>query len=193
MSKDTKYVQKSLLFLVPLVMPSKGNIVPRDTYVADRELGIRPNDCKLILTFPKYSTLFTEKEFASFEKSYLINNKYFLQFYETVLSNVYIFDLRHVCTDYEMFLEGKYSHMSENSKVRIIDYYSWKDGGIRRPMEGLIGWLRPKEENFSELATRLGVPIEAIRSVGEILDKPDLSRETHDDFRIKETTEQPTL
>jgi hypothetical protein len=175
------YRQKSQLFLWPLLtIPRRLGFRPLKTFIRDPFSHISEDDCKLIAVFPKDNSI----NFGAFEEEALLANPFYLEFYETADFLVYIFDLSPYQLDYDLFLKGKYSKMSPSAKLLINDYYS-KSHGLKKIYHPQIkAYLSPTEKIQVQVAEQLAVNIYDIIAIGEIIDAPNLDRETFDESKI---------
>lgn len=165
-----EYFQKSKVFLYPLLKIKKGiTRVPIQTYVAWDNV-YSTNDLKFLC---EYKTKKTPK-FNSFAKSHLLNHSLLEEVIElNENTQLFIFDFTKFKSDYNKFLEGKYSQYSLDSKICIIDFFGTKDK-IGSYVEG---FLTP-EGVHDEYAKSLGVDIKSIEDIYEVCTPPDLEKET---------------
>ena len=166
----TDYFQKSKIFLYPLLRLKKGlSYVPIQTYVA-WESVYSVEDCRF---FCEYKTKNTKK-FEKFGSEYLRTNPLFDDYIELEENkHLYIFDFNKIKSDFDRFIAGKYSQLTLESKITIIDFFS--DQG--KPAEYIQGFLSP-EELHEDYAEFLGVEVETVKKVYEICTPPDLEKET---------------
>jgi len=85
---------------------------------------------------------------------------------------VYIFDFSDIKDDWNLFVNGKYSQMSDNIKRKILNFFEKNSGNYTY----VKGFLYP-ETHFKDYARILNVDVELLESVGELCDKPDLDKE----------------
>lgn len=172
----SEYFQKSRIFLYPLLGIKRGvSVTPIKTYVS-WEGKYAPEDRKLVCLYH----LRNDPEYTNFEQSVLFKNELFEDFKEVEGNKgVYIFDFSKHKDDYDNFLFGNYSRLSPATKSRIKAYLGTKFDN-RAEMES---YLHP--ERFFTLYAKIlydkddfhkGLRI--LRSVGELCDKPDLTKET---------------
>tara|TARA_R100000742_G_C4268270_1_gene86633 strand:+ start:646 stop:1221 length:576 start_codon:yes stop_codon:yes gene_type:complete len=166
----TDYFQKSKVFLYPLLRLKKGlSYVPIQTYVA-WESVYSTEDCRF---FCEYKTKRTKK-FEKFGSEYLRTNPLFDDYIELEENkHLYIFDFTTMRSDFNRFIAGKYSQLTLESKIAIIDFFS--DQG--KTGEYIQGFLSP-EDLHADYADFLGVDIETVKKVYEICTPPDLEKET---------------
>jgi hypothetical protein len=185
------YVQKSKWFLYPLLGIKKTvTYKPTETYIADLNKQISENDKCLISVYNKPM----DEGFQYFEDTFIFNNYHFKDFYETPKKLVYIFDLSNYSKDFEKFLEGKYSEFSERTKSIINGYFAKHDKFGTMPHPKIKAYLYPDKQIFEDVASELGVDIAIITKLGNIVDKPDLFKETLDieEETIHESKNQET-
>lgn len=164
----SKYVQKSLLFLYPqLRIPNTCRYKPLGTYTGLNK-DIHPASGALILMYKKYNS----KSFYKFETKHLLGNQYFMERYESKDNYVYVFNLSHLTNSYNKFLYGKYSQMSEEAKMPILDFYSEGD----KMTEYIESYLYP-ELYYDEYSKILNIEESDLKSVIELCNKPDIKKE----------------
>lgn len=180
---DSKYAQKSKLFLLPLTGLKKDtHIKPVCTYVIDTERGITELDYKLIVPFTKDES----SEFSYYEDSYILKSKNLdiTNYFETDKLCIYVFDLYEYKEDYDRFLEGKYTEFSTRTKSLINIYWGKVQGKKFYPHPKIEAYMSPMLETYERVARELASGpdyIELLDSLiknKEILDKPDLVKET---------------
>lgn len=165
----TGYFQKSKVFLYPLLGIRKGaRFVPENTYVCWGETYTE-KDYKLICV---YSVDDVER-FAEFEDQVLQSNPYYELDYE--LDNnlfAYVFNLEKYKSDYELFITGSYSRLSNKTKNTILKFF----GSIGEIAKCVNAFLNPTgfHENYAKY---LGVSIESVRHAHEVCTPPDLIKE----------------
>lgn len=165
----TGYFQKSKVFLYPLLGIRKGaRFVPENTYVCWGDTYTE-KDYKLICLY----SVDDITRFEEFEDQVLRSNKHYDCDYE--LDNklfAYVFDLSDFESDYNLFLKGLYSRLSNNTKNKIIKFF----GGIGEIAECVNGFLNPKgyHEGY---AKHLGVSVKVVAQTFEVCTPPDLIKE----------------
>ena len=165
------YFRKSKVFLYPLLNIKKGvRFVPSQTYLSwENQFDL--SKFKLICLYKVSPGC---EHFRAFHKEVLKKNNMY-EYYELIdnESHVYVFNISTYKYDLNKFIKGQYSRMSENTKKIISDFFG-KKGSIR---EYVDSYLYPYEyfEIYSEI---LNIPIEDLKEVGELCDKPDLEKET---------------
>lgn len=171
----TNYFQKSKVFLYPILGLRSSSIVPVETYIAWEGM-FTTDDYKLACIFH----LREDSEFISFEENVLLKNPYFIDYKElSIDKGVYTFDLSDFKEDFDALIQGKYSHLSEDTKKKIRQRY----GSNSHNYAFINSFLYP-DEYFSVYAKLLTVDpgdIPAMHrllvEVGELCDKPDLYKE----------------
>jgi hypothetical protein len=165
----SEYVQKSRIFLYPLLNISKGSeAVPLESYISWCD-KFSPTECKYVCTY----YLRDDAEFLRFEKNRLTGNKLFDSFYETEDSlGVYVFDFNEYIQDWNYFLKGKYSKMSKFSKEKILKFFL----SNKATYHHINSYLNP-EIYYEQYAKLLNVDEGLLRSVEELCSMPDMSKE----------------
>jgi hypothetical protein len=166
-----KYFQKSRSFLYPFLGIRKNSpFTPVQTFISMDEPPINVKDCKLICVFePQEDT-----RYPHFEENMIINH---ILYSETIITptgeNIYIFDFSPLKTDWELFLKGKYSLLSDDFKKAIRLHY----GASTQEYEYMDSYLFP-ERYFEIYAALLDIEIAMLRKVGELCDPYDEEQET---------------
>lgn len=181
----THKVKKSKNLLFPLLditrTSREATFLPENTYLWwENVCGI---DCGEFLVHYKTNNVLFEK----FEEKYLLP-KNPISIHKVDEGSLYVFDLSKSMDAVDLFLEGKYSKFDEKIKAKIR--YFWGDSEIIKssmPMKKhhfkII--LHP-EYYFEEAAKELGVPLEYLKQVGELMNKPDKKEETWEQKTIME-------
>lgn len=165
----TDYFQKSKVFLYPLLKLKKGlDFVPVETYVSWDGV-YETSDYKFICV---YKSKFDE-EFIAFQLRYL-NYYKDISHYDIGDEQIIVFDMSDHTHDYDRFLEGRYSAMSMNAKITILDFF----GGQGRISMWIKAFLSPEETLHKRYAAYFDVDIETIADVYELCSVPDLIKET---------------
>lgn len=165
-----EYFQKSKIFLYPaLVIPRGTSVTPLETYVSWTGHYTK-EDHKLICLYH----LRSDQEFRAFEKMKLFGNPYFHDFYEVEDGKaLYIFDYQELKTDWDKFLAGKYSSISNHLKSLIQSHYSKS----KKNYVYVDSYLNP--EMYYDLYSRiLECDRKLLEDVGELCDVPDFDKET---------------
>lgn len=114
----SKYVQKSGLFLYPLLqIKRRGSINPLGTYI---QIEGKPARFKRSLFVLHPARL--DSDFRDFEKLQLTKSPCFRDLIKVGDEKIYVYDMAAHAADYDLFLAGKYSRMSESAKARIMAY-----------------------------------------------------------------------
>jgi len=166
------YVQKSRVFLYPVLGIQRGNsIVPIETYVSWEN-----NVSMFGMEFICLYHLRKDDEFKSFEEIKLLGNPFFSKKIEIEAEEnkaAYIFNLSTMGKDYDCFITGKYSKMSFEHKRRIREFYGHKSANY----DYIDSYLSP-EKYYETYARLLGQPVAVLKEVGELCSAPDLEKET---------------
>lgn len=166
----TQYFQKSKVFLYPLLGIKKGmSYVPRETYIAWEDMYSFEDNVFLCI----YQTPMTER-FERFINKHIVSNKLFENYIKLEESkHLFIFNLEAYKFDFDNFIKGKYSKISFDSKIKILDYFSSND----KAENYIHSFLSPKDYH-EEYAEYLGVEVESLKEVYELCTPPDLKKET---------------
>jgi hypothetical protein len=164
------YFQKSRIFLYPLLEIKKGtSVTPIETYMAWAD-NHAIHDAKLCCLY----YLRKDLEFTNFERTKLLNNKYFHDFKEVGNDQgIYIFDFSAHQDDWNHILNGKYSKLSNSHKTKIRNYIGLNNDNIAY----IDSFLYP-ERYFKLYAEMILVKESLLREVGELCSLPDLDKET---------------
>jgi|JI7StandDraft_1071085.scaffolds.fasta_scaffold05710_6 hypothetical protein len=169
-----EYIQKSKVFMYPLLDVRKGvSVTPIETYCM-WENHYAKEDCKLITLYH----LRDDPEFKQFEKLKLLGNPLFHDFQMTEEDiGVYVFDYRKHKDDWMRFIEGKYSKFSLELKRKLQTHFGQANRGY------IDSFLYP-ERYFKLYAELLTVDpsdapgmLSTLREVGELCSKLDLEKE----------------
>lgn len=163
------YFQKSRVFLYPALGIDRGSsVTPINTYLAWEDC-YSLEEKKLVCLFH----LREGSEYKAFEKKMLFNNPLFYDFFETPdKQGLYVFDYQAYAEDWDKVIEGKYSQLSSSLKKTIGTHYA----KYSKDFSYVNSYLNP-EIYFDIYADLLKIDLEVIKSVGELCDKPDLSKE----------------
>lgn len=166
----TDYFQKSKVFLYPLLRFKSGlPFVPVQTYVCWEHL-ITVDENKFLC---EYNVGITEK-FELFSNSYLKKHPLFYEYVQLDENRqLFIFDFTKYKFDFKMFIDGKYSKFSLDTKITILDFFGNK-GNIS---EYIHFFLSPNSAH-KLYAEALDVSIKQIQEVFEVCSIPDLEKET---------------
>lgn len=180
-SLQTQYVQKSRIFLYPLLGIKRGtSITPIQTYMSWDE-HYATKDFKLICTYH----LRKDAEFTMFEQTRLIGNPYYeshVQLEDNICA--YVFNLSEFSNDYTRIVNGKYSALTEKIKIRILAFFQNQSNHHIN----IQSYLSPEKfmHDYAELLTHGGKAkdkasyfsiLAAIKNCGELCSTPDLSQE----------------
>ena len=165
-----EYFQKSYTFLYPLLGFHKTrHPKPEQTYLTWE--GVYSfHDRKLICVYEKEET----EEWRNFERDHLITHK-FLDHCEPLSDNTiaYVFDLNSIAEDYDHFMAGKYSKMSNASKKILTDYY-----GVHTPEWVYVESFLFPDKYYKQYAQILDVEEDLLKEVGELCELHDTQKET---------------
>jgi hypothetical protein len=169
-SLHDSYFQKSRVFLYPLLSIPRGtSVTPINTYTAWYGKNDH-KDCKLFCLYH----LRDDKEFKDFEKAKLFSSQYFEDFYEVEENKaLYIFNLIDHKSDIELFLDGKYSKLSELTKTSIQSYFVKS----KKNFVYIDSYLNPSLY-YGIYSKLLDCDPKVLKTVGELCSKPDLEKET---------------
>lgn len=176
-----KYFQKSTTFLYPLLGFEKNrNLAPLVAFLT-WENRFTVDDRKLICFFKRHKN---DQMFADFELNKLLNHP-MLDFCEELPEDsiVYVFDMTPVASDYDLFLQGKYSKMSGDAKDKIAHYF-----GISSPEFVYIESYLYPEKYHRVYAELLGEKLSVIQEVHELCDKYNPDQEHFTFIPEKQTT-----
>lgn len=170
------YVQKSKLFLLPLINVKKDPFIkPIGSFIEDKLKGITKEDCRLILPFEKEES----SEFAHYEH-FLLDSPYFDtdNFYETGKYRIYIYNLEPFADDFQHFLNGKYTQLSTKAKSLINIYWGKMQKGRFYPHPKIEAYLNPTILVYEKIAEELGLEdITTLVKNKEVLDPPNIEKE----------------
>ena len=164
-----KYIQKSRIFLYPVLRIKRGvSVTPVQTYMAwDGMYEFEDN--KFIVVYHKRE----DREFKRFEEIALINNELFLDYFEIDDNKgAYVFDFTDYAVDYKHIRNGKYSKLSTPYKQRILKFFK----NHKRHHAHVESYLFP-DKYFKIYANILKVNEDLLKQVGELCSKPLLDQE----------------
>ncbi len=164
-----KYFQKSKIFLYPLLEIKRGtSVVPEETYLSWND-SITPEDMKLVCLYHSR----TDVEYQNFEKNVLLKHSRLCDYIRVdSVKLICTFDFSDLGDDWSCFLEGKYSKMDVKIKRKILNFFDSNSGNYYYVNSYLFPV--PHYRLYAEL---LDVPVELIRTVGELCDKPNFEKE----------------
>jgi len=165
----TKYFQKSKVFIYPLLGIKKGSsVVPKDTYISWGSF-YKPEDKKLICLYNKR----TDQEYLTFEKSVLLKHNRLSDYIESEDgSALFIFDFSDLAEDWDHFINGRYSRLSNKTKETVLAFFNKTNGNYIY----MYSYMYP-EKFFARYAELLDVEESFLKSVGELCNKPDFEKE----------------
>ena len=170
-----EYFQKSQVFLYPLLLIPRGHkFTPVKTYIAWVD-GIFPADKKLLCVYDLEGT----DEFYRFENKYLLGNKLFSNFH--LLEDgkgLFVFDYKSFGLDFQIFLSGHYSEMSDDVKKSILKFFGTSRIQYSKEAFHYVNSYLYPEMYFHTYAELLGVSKEFLEEVGELCPPVDLLKET---------------
>lgn len=166
-----KYFQKSKAFLLPYVLPEKEKVTqPEHVYVAwEGRYTVKKK--RLIVVYKA-----GDKSAAYKKADAMLTASPLFELKETSLDNkqvIYIFNFTKKAKDWNYFLDGKYSMLSDSLKKAILYYY--KQGSNEYLY--IQSYLYP-QAYFEDYAHLLDVKVKVLEEVGELCDKYDPSKET---------------
>lgn len=178
------YRQKSKLFLFPLLcITNKASFTPHNTYLADTHKLITPDECRLIVTYSQEAANVDREKFDHFESKLLFGSRFFIDKYDTDELLVYIFDLKMYKEDFNNFLTGKYSKLTQSVKKKIDEF--WSSNG--RPNGYIRRFLWPMMPGAYEFfAEQYGVEVDVLKEGIELCSAPDIDKETLDSKKTQE-------
>jgi len=164
-----EYFQKSRVFLFPVLGIKRGSIIPIQSYIG-WEGTIKPADRRLVCLYYRRE----DPDFRTFERKMLLENTLFESYHEvTERRAVYTFDLSKYAGDWEHFLNGRYSKLSEPVKSKIKEYFRGQD----RNYAYVCSYVHP-EKYFAIYSDLLKCSMRDLKIAGELCDRPDVDKET---------------
>lgn len=167
-----EHFQKSKTFLYPLLGIKRGSkYKPDETYLC-WEGHFKFYDNVLICVY----NLVNSEDYRSFEQSVLFHNLYFIDFY--YLSNnkvAYCFTLEDYRTDYHLFLDSRYSEMSDTVKKKILNFFSFDIKS--QHFHWLNSYLNP-ERYYYLYAELLNVDPDELKRTRELCPALNTTKET---------------
>jgi|694.fasta_scaffold20525_2 hypothetical protein len=166
-----QYVQKSKVFLFPLICPKNVNdILEIQCYLSRKDVyNIDDYQLTVVVDGSKYPEihrdlegkyLFTSPHFKQSEMRRLGESKY-----------LYVFDLTDMKEVWSLVLTGKYSQIPEGIKKVILGYYKGQP-----TYEYVNSWLYP-DKYYKDYADDLKVDIAIVGP--ELCNLPDLEKEIY--------------
>jgi hypothetical protein len=165
------YVQKSRLFMYPaLGIKRGGSVTPIETYVSLKDY-YDETDHKLICLYH----LRDDTEFKNFEKTNLLGNPKFYDFKQVEEGKgIYVFDFSSDKEDWDNFIVGHYSKLSEAHKKKVQAFF----GNAGSNYAYIQSYLYPDRyyamyaEILAEKKDRESM-MESLRHAVELCEKPD--------------------
>jgi len=163
------YFQKSRVFLYPALDIRRVNsITPICTYIS-WEGQYEQGDAKLMCLYH----LRNDQEFRMFEKTKLFGNRLFHDFKETYDGKaVYVFDFKPLQEDWNNFIHGQYSKLSNDHKKKILNFYGYKS-----PNYAYVESFLHPEKYYKMYSEVINVRENLLKEVGQLCDKPDSDQE----------------
>ena len=181
------YIQKSGIFLYPILDINRGgSVTPIETYISWGDY-YDVTDCKLICLYH----LRDDTEFMNFERSKLLGNSKFYDFKQVEeRKGIYVFDFSSVKEDWDNFIVGHYSKLSEAHKKKVQTFF----GNAGSNYAYIQSYLYPERyysmyaEILAETKDRKSMMDSLLHAV-ELCEKPDWKLErleiTIKDLEIK--------
>lgn len=172
-----KYFQKSKILLYPLLGIERGNIAPLEVYLSIEGI-YSPQDQKLVCVYdPTCDESYMEFKKERLEKHSLLSE----QFADKNGNEVFVFDFSKYASTWNLLLDGKYSQIPIKEKNLILNFFEKNSGNYIY----IHSYLFPNKwhQRYAEI---LDVPVDLIKEVNELIDKPNFEKET---FHYK--VEQP--
>lgn len=164
-----KYFQKSKIFLYPLLEIKRGtSVVPSETYLSWND-SVNSEDMKLVCMYHPRK----DQEYLYFEKNTLFKHNRLVDFVRINEDDMIVtFDFSDLEENWTLFIEGKYSMIDLKIKRKILNFFDKTSGNYAY----VESYLFP-EKHFETYANILNVPLDLLKSVGELCDKPNLEKE----------------
>jgi hypothetical protein len=167
---NTEYIQKSRLFLYPLLDIKRGvSVTPIQTYMSWEDKYCF-TDSKLICKY----YIREDTDFLLFEKVKLLGNPLFHEFIPVDDEvGIYVFDLSKLEADFWRITTGKYSEISKKSKTKILSFFR----SHTKHFVYIQSYLEPEKFHgmYKEI---LNCKMSALKAAHELCSKPDLEKET---------------
>lgn len=165
----TKYFQKSMIFLYPILGIKRGtSVTPINTYF-EWEGHYTAEDMKLIAMYP----IRDDQEYKLFMKNIILKHPRLSGMHKIDdHSQLLIFDFSDLKDDWFKLIDGQYSKLNMTIKRKVKDHFDKKSGSYVY----IDSYLFP-ERYFSIYASLLGVDEDLLKQVGELCTKPDLEKE----------------
>jgi hypothetical protein len=165
-----EYIQKSRIFLYPLLNIRRGvSVTPIQTYMT-WENYFKVTDYKFIMTYH----LRDDVDFKNFEEQKLLGNPLFFDFFELKDgTGAYVFDYLDYKKEYKLIVNGKYSLLPEDYKKKILLFFK----NHQKHQASIMSYLEP-EKFFKDYAKLLNVSEQLLIEVGELCSLPNLKLES---------------
>lgn len=166
---QSKYVQKSRVFLYPLLNIKRGvSVTPVETYLSwDGYYSI--DDCKFICVYHVRN----DTEYKRFTEHVLKTNPLYEEAFLLEDEKIaYVFDYSSFREDYNRVVKGRYSKLSPFAKQKIAEFFK---GHIKHHAY-ISSYLAP-DKYYDQYAHLLKVDTWLLKSVGELCSIPDLTSE----------------
>jgi len=145
-----------------------GAASPIKTYIAYEDI-IRPEHRILLCRYEKR----TDEAFFKFEKEKFFGHPRFKGFFQLKdETKLYMYDFNHLSEDWDHLVNGRYSQASLKSRQIILNHFE-KGSSNQNYVES---YLFP-QKYMADYARLLDVDLKLLQEVGELCDKPDLSKE----------------
>ena len=164
-----EYIQKSRIFLYPLLGIRRGiSITPVQTYMS-WENTYQLEDCKLICVYHMRS----DKEFKQFEEKVLLQNTYFHDCFELDDGKVaYVFDFKESVDHYLKVTTGQYSKIKNKYQDVILRFFKTH----HKHHDLILSYLQPTLF-YKDYANLLMIKVSILKKVGQLCSLPNLSEE----------------
>jgi hypothetical protein len=167
------YFQKSMVFLLPLAgIPFNEEIKPLKSYLHVKGL-VNYNDSEFILEFQR------TQEVQDFLTPIVRKSNRLIQLSGLSRSIFILVNLSEYNLDYSHFLSGKYSKLSPFLKQRILNFHSHNPANLPY----IHSFLYP-DRYFEQYSKLFDVSVDLLKGVGELIDKPNQSKESFIDLKI---------
>lgn len=166
-----KYVQKSKVFLFPLICPKNVNeILKVDSYMEWEGNYVKEDyHLTVIINGSAYPEIHRD-----LEGKFLFTSPYFKQEKMRRIGEglyLYVFDLTEMKETYDLVIEGRYSKIPDGIKKVILGHYKTTPS-----FNHVESWLYP-EKYYKAYAEDLMVPLEIVGP--ELCNKPDFEKEKY--------------
>lgn len=167
---NTEYIQKSRLFLYPLLDIKRGvSVTPIQTYMSWKDKYCF-TDSKLICKY----YLRDDTDFKLFEKVKLLGNPLFHEFIPIDDEvGAYVFDMSGIEPDFWRITTGKYSELSKKSKAKILSFFR----SHTKHFVYIQSYLEP-EKFHTMYAEVLNCNLSSLKAAHELCSIPNLEKET---------------